>query len=124
MHQRQILGAAGEQLAADTLAAAGLIIRDRNWRTSVEGVRGEIDIVAVDGTTLVLVEVRTRRTGSAGSAAESVGHTKRRRLRRLAAVYLQANPHRGPVRGDVVAITVADGVDDPLTVVDHLRGVW
>ncbi len=124
MHQRQRLGSDGEQLAADHLTRAGLLVRDRNWRTSVEGVRGELDIIALDGPTLALIEVRTRRGTSAGTAAESVGRMKRLQLRRLAALYLQAHPHTGPVRGDVVAIAVAGDVGDPMTVVQHLRGVW
>jgi putative endonuclease len=125
MHDRQHLGAAGEDLAAEVLTAAGLDIRHRNWRTSVEDVRGELDIVAVDGSVLAVVEVRTRRTGRAGgTAAESVGPAKRRRLRRLAGLYLQAHPHAGPVRGDVVTVEVVDRVGEPGTRVQHLRGVW
>ncbi len=90
----------------------------------MEGVRGELDIIAVEGSTLALIEVRTRRGDRAGTAAESVGRMKRLRLRRLAALYLQANPHAGPVRGDVVTVTVVGEVADPQTVVEHLRGVW
>ena len=124
MHDRQQLGVAGEALAADLLTAAGLTIRDRNWRAAVDGFRGELDIIAMDGQTLALIEVRTRRTRRAGSAAESVGAAKRRRLRRLAALYLQAHPHSGPVRGDVVTVEVADAVRSPATTVTHLRGAW
>jgi putative endonuclease len=125
MHQRQRLGAAGEQLAAEHLTRLGLVVRQRNWRTSVEGVRGEIDLVASDGGTLVLVEVRTRRRGrGTWSAAESVGREKRRRLRLLASLYLQAHPHDGPVRGDVVTVEVDEVVGDAGTRLVHLRGVW
>jgi putative endonuclease len=125
MHDRQRLGAAGEDLAAEVLTAAGLDIRHRNWRASLEDVRGELDIVAVDGAALVLVEVRTRRTGrGGGTAAESVGPAKRRRLRRLASLYLQAHPHVGPVRGDVVTVEVVHHVGEPGTRVRHLRGAW
>ncbi len=128
MHGRQRLGAAGERIAADHLRSSGLLIRDRNWRTSVEDVRGELDIIAVEGPTLVLVEVRTRTDTGTAAATASVGWAKRRRLRRLAAVYLQQHPHDGPVRGDVVAIAIGGGTDAgaaaPVTVVRHLRGVW
>lgn len=128
MHPRQQLGAAGEDLAAAHLTAAGLEVRHRNWRTSVEHVRGEVDIVALDGSALVLVEVRTRTAGTAqvGTAAESVDAAKRRRLRRLRALYLQAHPHEGPVRGDVVTVEVADpaAVAPTSARIVHLRGAW
>jgi len=47
----------------------------RNVRTRL----GEIDLVALDGTTVVLVEVKTRREGGGGTA-DRVDHAKRRRL--------------------------------------------
>lgn len=124
MHQRQLLGAAGEDRAARFLTARGMEVVQRNWRTSLEGVRGELDLILRDGPVLAVVEVRTRRGEVAGTAAESVGWDKRRRLRRLAALYLQANPHHGPVRGDVVTLQVVDDVDADDTLIRHLRGVW
>lgn len=129
MHRRQLLGAAGEELAVTHLTGAGLQVVDRNWRTSVEGVRGEVDVIALEGTTLALIEVRTRRGAAAGTAAESVGRDKRRRLRRLAGLYLQhlsvqGRPHHGPVRGDVITVHAPVGPAHPTTVLTHLRGVW
>ncbi len=124
MHRRQLLGAAGEDLAVTHLTSAGLQIVTRNWRTSVENIRGELDVVALDGRTLAVIEVRTRRTATAGTAAESVGWEKRRRLRRLTGLYLHANPHHGPVRGDVITIDVPVSPGHPSTIVSHLRGVW
>ncbi|WP_370327924.1 YraN family protein [Euzebya sp.] len=122
MHRRQRLGATGEDLAAAHLTAAGLTIRHRNWRVSSDGVRGELDLVAVDGETLVVGEVRTRSSRVAGTPAESVSWDKRRRLRRLAAAYLHAHPHHGPVRGDVVGIELPPDSGSPR--IRHLRGVW
>jgi putative endonuclease len=131
MHERQRLGAAGEDLAAAHLTAAGLDLRHRNWRAAVDGVRGELDLVAADGDVLAVVEVRTRRVPRGLRAGEgealvagSVGRAKRRQLRRLTALYLQAHPHPGPVRGDVVTVVVADRIGDDRTRVEHLRGVW
>lgn len=112
---------AGEDLAARYLTAQGLTVLARNWRASVEGVRGELDLVAADGDVLAVVEVRTRRSRLAGTASESVGWDKRRRLRRLTGLYLAQNPHRGPVRGDVVAI---DAAADGGVQLRHHRGVW
>ena len=116
------MGRTAEGLAARHLVEAGCAIRDRNWRVSTDGVRGELDLVAIDGATLVVVEVRSRSGDRAGTAAESITWDKRRRLRRLTACYLSAHPHRGPVRGDVVLVTWPPLGGSPI--IRHLRGVW
>ncbi len=97
---RQRLGALGERLAATHLESKGLTIRARNWRCA----RGEIDLVAEDGVTLVFVEVKTRR-GSAGSTPEeAVSGAKARRLLLLAQQYLLDNDLDIDWRVDVVAV--------------------
>lgn len=97
------LGAWGEQAAAEFLARRGLAICARNWR---DGRRGEIDIVAREGSTLVFVEVKTRRGRARGSALESVDARKLRRLRRLAGRWLARNRPGCPARIDVVGVTL------------------
>lgn len=100
--RRQRLGRTGEQMAADLLAGKGYAIMARNWRS---GRSGEIDLVAQDGPTLVIVEVRTRRGQRFGSAEESVTPAKQARLAALAAAYCEAAGWQGPLRIDVVAIS-------------------
>lgn len=97
------LGAWGEQAAAEFLAARGLEVCARNWR---DGRRGEIDIVARQGATLVFVEVKTRRGRAFGTALESVDERKLRRLRRLAGRWLAQHRPGCPARIDVVGVTV------------------
>ena len=80
------VGAYGERLAARYLAELGMRILDRNWRCD----QGEIDIVALDGTCLVIVEVKTRRTLAFGTPVEAVTLAKAARLRRLAGSWLAA----------------------------------
>lgn len=99
---RQRLGQAGEQMAADLLAGKGYQIVARNWRG---GRSGEIDLVAQDGPTLVIVEVRTRRGQVYGSAEESVTPGKQARLIALAEAYSASAGWQGPLRIDVVAIS-------------------
>ena len=82
------VGAYGERVAVRTLTDAGMSIIDRNWRCAA----GEIDIVALDGSTLVFCEVKTRRGEATGAPAEAVTAAKVRRLRALAAVWLAAHP--------------------------------
>jgi putative endonuclease len=70
--------------------------------------RGEIDIVAQDGDTLVFVEVRARATLEFGSAAESVTDAKRRRVVAMAVEYLARHGITDrPCRFDVVAVDAA-----------------
>lgn len=113
---RQQLGRAGEQMAADLLAGKGYQIVARNWRS---GRSGEIDLVAQDGPTLVIVEVRTRRGQAYGSAEESVTPAKQARLAALAEAYCDAAGWQGPRRIDVVAVSLSG--DGRLLEVRHIE---
>lgn len=94
------IGSRGETLAAAYLRNRGYLILAHNWRCE----QGEVDIVAQDADTLVIVEVRTRRSLTFGSPEESVNETKRARLRTLAEAVTQAWDWQGPWRIDVVAV--------------------
>ena len=112
-HQRQLLGLVGEDLAARALESRGYAILERRYRTD----RGEIDIVAEDGETLVFVEVKARADQEFGTAAECVTPAKQRRVARMAAEYLAT--HRvadRPCRFDVVAIDSALSGEPQVTV--------
>jgi len=88
-------------LAAEALQARGLKIVERNFRCRA----GEIDLVALDGRTVVFVEVRSRRGAIAGTPLESVDGRKQARVTRIARHYLAARGHREcDVRFDVVGI--------------------
>jgi len=115
---RNELGRRGEDAAAAYLDRVGMVVEARNWRCPA----GEVDIVARDGNTLVLCEVKTRRSERAGSAEEAVSPTKQRRIVRLAELYLlDAGSPDVPVRFDVVAIRVL-GEDRAL--LRHYRGAF
>lgn len=116
MTVRQAVGGYGERIAAARLQALGMHILDRNWRCR----EGEIDIVARDGTWLVVCEVKTRRSTDFGGPLEGVTPDKAQRLRRLAACWLRDHPvHPEGVRIDVVG--VLRPVRGPAQV-DYLRG--
>ena len=100
---RKRLGERGEDAAAAFLERTGITVVERNWRCSA----GEIDIVALDGTTVVLVEVKTRRSVGKGTPEESVTPAKCRRYAKLAAAYLQsAGGSEVAVRFDVITLLV------------------
>jgi putative endonuclease len=101
--RRKRLGERGEDAAAAFLERSGMTVVERNWRCPT----GEVDIVALDGETIVLCEVKTRRSTSKGTPEEAVTPAKRRRYAKLAAAYLQ---HAGVgsvgIRFDVISLTV------------------
>ncbi|MCA1667825.1 MAG: YraN family protein [Thermomicrobia bacterium] len=98
------VGASGERIAALLLEQAGCRIIARNWHCR----GGELDLVALDGDTLVCVEVRVRTDMLYGSAAESVVGVKTKRVLHAVAAFIDAHPEHGDrlVRIDVVAITL------------------
>lgn len=101
MHPKDALGRYGEAIAARCLTDSGHRLIATNWRCD----RGEIDIVAADGRTLVICEVKTRTSLAFGEPAEAVGATKARRLRLLATRWLAEHPGSWEaVRFDVVSV--------------------
>ncbi len=97
---RRAIGLAGEDVAAAYLRGIGYAIVRRNLR----GPGGEIDVVARDGTTIVFVEVKARRTRTYGSAVSAVDARKRGRIRAVAADWLQFFAPEAIARFDVLAI--------------------
>ena len=101
--RHRALGARGEDAAVRFLEARGYHILERNWACFA----GEADIIAADGTTLVFVEVKTRRDDSHGLPSEAVGRAKRERYEKIALAYVTDHFFdEAVVRFDVVAITV------------------
>jgi putative endonuclease len=97
-------GVAAETLAASFLLSRGLVIAQRNYHCRF----GEIDLIARDGTTLVFVEVRQRRSERYGGAAESITAAKRARLVAAARHYLARHGQVPACRFDVVLIRGAE----------------
>ena len=95
-------GQRAEELALKTLEARGLTLLERNYRCP----QGELDLVLLEGGCLVVVEVRYRRDATHGSAAETVGPEKRRKLTLATQHFLRshADLRRKPLRFDVVAV--------------------
>jgi putative endonuclease len=108
------LGVSGEALAADHLRGLCYEIVARDVRTPL----GQLDLVVMDGKTLVFVEVKTRAGHGFGLPQEAVDAKKIRKLRLLGLYYLKMRPHRGQVRFDVVGLTVSNG---RLVRVDHIK---
>ena len=109
----------GEHAAARHLKRQGYKIIAQRLRLG----GGELDIVAVDGRTVVFVEVKTRASHDKGHPAEAVDEAKQRQLCRLGLIYLKRHgllDHSA--RFDVVAITWPEGVIRPT--IEHYRSAF
>jgi putative endonuclease len=85
MAAKDDLGRRGEEIAAAHLERQGLVVLSRNWRCSA----GELDIVATDSiSTVIFCEVKTRSGTGFGTPVEQITIGKRRRIRRLAQLWL------------------------------------
>lgn len=95
-------GRDAERFAVDFLRRLGYRILE----TNVRFVGGELDLIAEDDGVLVFVEVRARGSSLFGTAEESIGAQKRRRIVLAAETYLQRHEEAAarPSRIDVVAI--------------------
>lgn len=116
------LGRIGERMAARHLVSAGMTILAANWRCQVDDLRGELDLVARDGNTVVFCEVKTRRRATPAGPLEGITPSKLLQIRRLGGVWLaEHEPGRVTVRVDAI------GVHWPLSggrpVITHLRGI-
>jgi putative endonuclease len=95
------LGEQGERAAAGYLRRRGYKIVARRRRLRY----GEFDIVAVDGRTVVFVEVKTRRSEGEIRPADSIGPERRRRMSRAAVAYLKSFGLLDyPARFDIVEV--------------------
>lgn len=114
---RQLLGKKAEAAAERFLREKGYRILDRNVRVG----RGELDIVARMGETLIFVEVKARRTDHYGGVAHAVTARKERQLIQLAARYL-ARHHleRQPCRFDVLLYDAGA----PAPVLEHIENAF
>lgn len=98
------LGKLGEDFAVDYLVNKGYQILERNWRSGHK----EIDIIALDDTTLVVVEVKTRKSDDYGEPDIAVGVTKQRMLIWAADAYVRYKNLNVDVRFDIISIVITD----------------
>lgn len=95
-------GIQGEKTAAEYLTRKlGMVLLEHRYRTKT----GEIDLILMDGETVVFAEVKTRRTGNPGNGLSAVNRTKQKRITQSAMLYLmRMGRMQAPVRFDLVEI--------------------
>jgi putative endonuclease len=113
------LGRRGEDAAARFILGLGYTIVARGHRDNI----GEIDLVAVDGRTVVFIEVKTRTSHEAGHPADAVDEAKQRRLTRLALSYMKRHDLlECSARFDVIAVTWPPGRGRPT--IEHFKSAF
>ncbi len=113
------LGRRGEAAAARFLRKLGYIIVAQGYRDRL----GEIDLIAVDGRTVVFVEVKTRTSHDAGHPAQAVDLDKQKRLTRLALSYLKRHDLLDcRCRFDIIAVTWPENARRPN--IEHLKSAF
>ena len=105
MAQHLSSGRYGEQLGVDYILKAGYTVLYTNWRYRY----WEVDIVAMDGETLVFIEVKSRTSTAFGEPVEFVNWKKKRNLVKLAEAYIKINSFQGEIRFDIIAVYLKTG---------------
>jgi len=112
------VGSRGEDLATAFLERKGFAIIERNFRCK----SGEIDIVAREGSTLVFIEVKSRKTLSYGVPQLAVTPFKQRQISKAALTWLaRNNQHDKPARFDVLAILLSSEYQHQI---EHIRNAF
>jgi putative endonuclease len=113
------LGEKGERAAARYLEERGFTIVARGLRDRLS----EIDLIAVEGRTVVFVEVKTRASADHGRPEEAVDRDKQQRLTRAALAYLKKkNLLQNATRFDVIGIVWPDEKSPPA--ITHIRNAF
>lgn len=109
--EKQTSGRQAEDRALRYLERQGLRLLRRNWLCRC----GELDLVMLDGDTVVFIEVRYRRHSAWGGALESIDGRKQQKLIRAAQLFLQKESRwsNHPCRFDAVAIEAASSTATP-----------
>ncbi len=116
---RRWFGTRSERAAARFLKKLGYRILARNF----SGPLGELDLIALDKTTIVFVEVRSTEDEKVEKTAASVDDEKQRRLTRLALAFLQKKRLLNqPARFDVLVISWPANQREP--VIEHHKSAF
>lgn len=95
-------GISGEMAALDYIRNLQYQILETNWRYK----HLEVDIIAMDGDTLVFIEVKTRRKSDYGMPFEAVSYQKQQKLDRAANLYIAYKKYEGEIRFDIISILI------------------
>ena len=109
------IGRDGENIAKEYLEKQGYKILETNRRFSRFC---EIDIIALDRSTLVFIEVKTRSTNKCGVPEEAITRSKYNNIKTGLFTYLQGNPNYKKYRIDVISIILKPNIQ-----IKHLKNI-
>lgn len=113
----QAWGARAEDLAHRYLEAHGLRVVARNWRRP--GKKQEIDLVALDGATIVIVEVKSRHDTLYAAPDRNVDSAKRLNTARAALDFARSfRLDHDRLRFDLITV-----VFEPYRI-EHIHSAW
>lgn len=99
-------GEQAEHIACQYLIKQGLTFIDKNFHCP----QGELDLIMRDEQTLVIIEVRLRRSNKYGGAVESITQKKQSRIIMATQQYLYDNQIQSAVRFDVIAMSSYENI--------------
>ena len=105
MAEHNDLGHEGEERAREYLRSLGYEILECNWRFGSE----EVDIIAKEGDTLVIAEVKTRSSNYFGEPEIAVTTKKKKTLVRAADAYIRYKKIDLEVRFDIISVIIGSG---------------
>lgn len=111
------LGAWGEDLAAVFLEGKDYVIVERDWKTG----HRDLDIIALDGDTLVFVEVKTRRNRVFGEPEEAIDFRKLQNLRMAIHHFVKSRRVSHDFRLDVITVVGTPAGGPPQ--ISHIKDV-
>ena len=110
------LGKWGEEIAAAFVEKKGYEILQRDWKSG----HHDLDIIAKDEDTLVIIEVKTRRNRLFGNPEEAIDYKKRLSLQSAINHFVKSNHINAPVRFDIISIV---GMIGSTPEIDHIKDV-
>ena len=110
------LGKWGEEIAAAFVEKKGYEILLRDWKSG----HHDLDIIAKDEDTLVIIEVKTRRNRLFGNPEEAIDYKKRQSLQSAINHFVKSHHINDPVRFDIISIV---GMIGSTPEIDHIKDV-
>ena len=118
--EKRLLGAWGEEQAANYLRRRGWRILGLNYRCRY----GEIDIIAKKRSVLAFVEVKQRKNADFGEAREFVTYSKQRRVIAAAELWLLKTGCELQPRFDVIEVYAPEGTNTLLPEINHIENAF
>jgi putative endonuclease len=105
MNTKQNIGMQGEALAKAHCEQLGYEIMEENYRFG----RHEIDLIALDGSLLIFIEVKTRSSTKYGYPEEAVSDAKIASIKTAAEEYMYQLSYEKEIRFDIISIILQNG---------------